>query len=147
MLFFGTHSVKVDDKGRLKLPSLVKERLVERYKDATYIVTSLTGDSVVIWPQPEFERIDRSLAQMSEFSKVRVKFQNTVNRYGAEATLDEQGRMLIPAKLRESAGMKGEVTLFWQGNHLEVHNQAKYDAEADQNRLTAEDLEELAKVV
>ena len=147
MVFLGSHAVKVDDKGRLKLPTLVRDRLVDKYgKETTYFVTSLTGDVVLIYPLPEWERIEATLAQAPQFDKLKVKFLFTANRYGAEATLDDQGRLLIPAKLRESAGMKGDVTLFWQSNHVEVFNQSRYETEADAMRLNSDELESLGKL-
>ena len=146
MLFLGSHSVKVDDKGRLKLPSLVKDRLAEQYgKDAACFVTSLNGQMVLIYPVAEWQRIEEALAQGPQFDKVKGKFLFQAHRYGGEAGVDEQGRVLIPAKLRESAGMKGEVTLFWQSNHIAVYSQARYDAEAEKNELTEQDYEDLSK--
>ncbi len=147
MCFRGTHSVKVDDKGRLKFPALVKDRLVERYtSEATYFVTSLTGAVVLIYALVEWERIEQTLAQAPQFDKLKNKFLFTANRFGGEATMDEQGRLLIPGKLREVAAMKGDVTLFWQTNHIEVYSQARYDNEADQNTLTGEDFEKLSEL-
>lgn len=146
MLFRGTHSVKVDDKGRLKLPSLVKDRLFEQYgAQAGYFVTSLTGDKVLIYPLAEWERIEDSLAQVPQFDKLKNKFLNAANFYGAEATVDDQGRMLIPAKLRESAGVKGEVTLLWISNRIEVQNADRHEASVQGNPFTDEDYEGLSK--
>ena len=143
-MFRGTVSVKVDDKGRLKLPAFLKERLDEKYgSGSTYFVTSLTGQTVLIYPVAEWERFEQTLAQAPAFDKLKVKFVFTANRFGAEATVDEQGRLLIPSKLRDSAGMKGEVTLFWETNHIEVLSQERYEAEAEQNRLTPEDFANL----
>ena len=146
MLFLGSHAVKVDDKGRLKLPSLVKDRLAEQYgKEASYFVTSLNGQTVQIYPLAEWQRIDDTLAQGPRFDRLKDKFLFQANRYGGEATVDEQGRLLIPAKLRDSAGMRGEVVLFWQSNHIAVYSQARYDAEAGKNDLTEQDYQDLSK--
>src|SRR5712692_2121588 len=123
-MFRGTVSVKVDDKGRLKLPAFLKERLDEKYgAGSEYFVTSLTGRTVHIYPIAEWERYEQTIAQAPAFDKTKVKFVFTTNRFGAEATVDEQGRLLIPGKLRDAAGMKGEVTLFWDTNHIEVFSQ------------------------
>jgi MraZ protein len=108
-------------------------------------VTSLDGQKVLIYPVAEWERIEETLAQGARFDKLKGKFLFQAHRYGGEAGVDEQGRVLIPAKLRESAGMKGEVTLFWQSNHIEVYSQARYDAEAEKNALTEQDYEDLSK--
>ena len=100
-MFRGTATVKVDDKGRLKLPAFVKERLDEKYgANSMYFVTSLTGDNVFIYPLSEWERIEVTLSQAPQFDKLKKKFLVQANQYGAEATVDEQGRLLIPGKLR-----------------------------------------------
>ncbi len=146
-MFRGTATVKVDDKGRLKLPAFVKERLDERYGTSSlYFVTSITGDIVLIYPISEWERIEETLSQAPQFDKLKKKFLFQANQYGAEASLDEQGRLLIPAKLRDQAGMKGEVKLNWETNHIEVLSQARYEEEAERNRLTPEDFDNLAKL-
>ncbi len=147
MLFRGAETVKVDDKGRLKLPSLVRTRLAEQYgKDAAYFVTSLNGETVLIYPLSEFERIENTLNQAPQFDKTKDKFLFTAYRFGGEAAVDDQGRILIPAKLREAAGVRGEVTMFWKGTHIEAYPQAKYEAVADEKKLGPEDFENLGRL-
>ena len=146
-MFRGTATVKVDDKGRLKLPAFVKEKLDERYgANSMYFVTSLTGDIVSVYPLSEWERIEQILAQAPQFDSLKKKFLFQANQYGAEAAPDDQGRLLIPGKLRDQAGMKGEVKLNWETNHIEVLSQSRYEEEAERNRLTLEDFSNLAKL-
>ncbi|MBI3666230.1 MAG: division/cell wall cluster transcriptional repressor MraZ, partial [Acidobacteria bacterium] len=96
-MFRGTFTVKVDDKGRLKLPTLVKQRLDEKYgADSAYFVTSFTGEIVHIYPLSDWERMEETLSQAPQFDKLKRKFLFCANHYGAEAALDEQGRVLIP---------------------------------------------------
>ena len=146
-MFRGTQTVKVDEKGRLKLPVFVKERLDEKYGPGSmYFVTSLTGDMALIYPLTEWERIEQILSQAPGWDKLKKKFLFQANQYGAEATLDDQGRLLIPGKLRDQAGMKGEVKLQWESTHIEVLSQSRYDEEAEKNSLMPEDFENLAKL-
>jgi len=146
-MFRGTATVKVDDKGRLKLPSHVKERLDEKYgKESMYFVTSITGDMALIYPLSEWERIEEILSQAPQFDKLKKKFLFQANQYGGEAAVDDQGRLLIPSKLREQAGIKGDVRLNWETNHIEVLSQARYEEEAEQNKLTPDDFENLSKL-
>jgi len=145
--FLGSYAVRVDDKGRLKLPAQVKQRLDEKYgADSRYFVTSFTGEIVVIYPLGDWKKIAETLSQTSQFDRAKRRFLFQVNHWGAEATLDDQGRVLIPSKLRDQAAMKGEVMLSWQSNHIEVLSQARYAAELEDNRLTPEDLENLGKL-
>lgn len=140
----GTKEVKVDEKGRLKLPQPLKDRLDAQYgANSAYFVTSVTGDVVLIYPASEWERIEQILSQAPQFDKLKKKFLFQANHYGAEATTDDQGRLLIPSRLRDEAGMKGEVVLTWETNHIEVLSQARYQEEIAKNRLSAEDFERL----
>ena len=145
MLLRGAITVKVDDKGRLKLPSPLKERLADRYRGERLFVTSLTGDKVFIYPLSEWEKIEERIAQVPQFDKLRNKFEDAIAYYGAEATVDDQGRMLLPAKLRDSAAMTGDVTLVWKLNRIEVRSAVRYVADVQGNPFTEEDMEGLSK--
>ncbi len=87
--------------------------------------------------------MEQILSQVPQFDKLKKKFLFQANHYGAEATSDDQGRLLIPSRLRDEAGMKGEVVLTWETNHIEVLSQARYQEEVAKNRLSAEDFEHL----
>jgi MraZ protein len=145
-LFRGTLTVKVDEKGRLKLPAKLRERLAERYGAGTeFFITSLEGDKAFILPLQEVERIESILAQLPQFHKLKNKLLDAFNFWGAEAALDEQGRLLLPAKLREKAGLNGEVALVSHLSRIEVRNAARFEAEVQANPFTEEDHAGLAQ--
>jgi DNA-binding transcriptional regulator/RsmH inhibitor MraZ len=102
----------VDEKGRLKLPALVRQKLVETYRDANVFITSLNGEEVKVFPLREWETVENRLSQKSaegneSDGEVKKKVLFQANHFGAEETLDNQGRILVPAVLREAAGMRG----------------------------------------
>lgn len=149
MLFRGVQKGNVDDKGRLKLPTPVARRLKDRYNQPDIFVTSLDGNEVKLYPVREWEIVEARLADKSAGGpdgalKNRILFQ--ANRYGAEETLDGQGRLLVPATLRDSAGMRGSVMIQWQSNHLLVLNEARYAEKVDANALTEEELQHAANL-
>lgn len=145
-MFRGVQTGNVDDKGRLKLPASVKRLLRDRYSQLDIFVTSLDGETVKVFPIREWETVESRLADKSKSPdhaqsgavKNRILFQ--ANRFGAEETLDGQGRLLVPSALRESADMKGAVKIQWQSNHMLVMSEARYNEAAEQNVLTADDL-------
>jgi len=146
-MFRGTFQARVDEKGRLKLPAPVAKSLEEKYgSGATFFVTSLTGDIVLIYALAEWERLEDILSKAPQFDKLKRKFLFQTSHYGEDATIDAQGRLLIPSKLRDQAGMKGEVKLNWQSTHVEVLNQVRYEFETEQNRFAPEDFQDLAKL-
>ena len=81
---------------------------------AELFVTSLTGESVRIYPMPVWLTLEEKLAQVPSTHPARIKFFDRVNYYGQGAEFDTQGRVLIHPRLREAAGMTGEVDVFGQ---------------------------------
>ena len=105
----GNYAAKIDDKGRLKIPNAFRA-LVEEQHGAELFVTSLTGESVRIYPMPVWLALEEQLvARALDASRARSKFLDRVNYFGQTAEIDAQGRVVIHPRLRESAGMAGEV--------------------------------------
>ena len=151
ILFRGTQTGNVDAKGRLKLAARVRQRFEEAYADRDVFVTSLDGAAVKVFPLTEWEAVEARLSEKSTESKeidgeVKDKILFQANKYGSEETLDNQGRMLVPAVLRETAGMSGEVRMVWQSNHIFVLSASRFEQEAEIKALTAEDLRHAANL-
>ena len=151
-MFRGVQNGNVDDKGRLKLPASVNRRLRDRYHQADIFVTSLDGETVKLFPIREWESVEARLSEKSAGPdqalngalKNKILFQ--ANHFGAEETLDGQGRLLIPATLRDSVGMRGAVKIQWQSNHMLVMAEARYNAAIEEHTLTADDLQQAANL-
>src|SRR5256712_7150328 len=107
-MFRGNHPTRVDEKGRLKVPSEFKRVIDEKYSTQFYI-TSLDGKVAQVYPFEEWERIEQKLAGLSTFNPTKKKFLDRVNYYGQMVERDGQGRLLIPQLVRDSAQRKGEV--------------------------------------
>jgi len=69
----------------------------------------------------------------------RLKYLDRVNFYGQEGELDNQGRVVIPPHLRESASIIGEVRVFGRINHIEVWNAERFAQRLQQGPWTDED--------
>ena len=121
----GNSPAKIDDKGRLKVPNGFRV-VIQKDHGSELFVTSLTGQSVRIYPMPVWVDIERRLTQMPSIHPARLRFLDRVNFYGQVAELDPQGRVLIPPRLRESALMNGEVDVLGQQNYLEVWNHERF---------------------
>lgn len=145
-MFRGAQTGNVDAKGRLKPSATVQRALTETYESGDVFITSLDGVAVKIFPIKEWEAVEARLADKSPDGNkelngaVKNKFLFQANRYGAENTLDNQGRFLVPALLRDTAGMRGEVNIQWQSNHMVVLSAANYDAATVANKLSSDEL-------
>lgn len=139
----GNSPAKIDDKGRLKVPNGFRVAIQDAHGRDLF-VTSLTGESVRVYPMPVWLDIERRLAQMPSAHPARLKFLDRVNFFGQVADLDDQGRVLMPARLRESAQMAGEVDVLGQQNYLEVWNHERFVARLIREPFTDDDAAALA---
>src|SRR5215813_2549182 len=124
-MFRGNHPTRVDEKGRLKIPSEFKRLIDEKYGTQFYI-TSVDGKFAQLYPFEEWQRIEEKLARLSNFNPTKKKFLNRTNYYGQQVEIDGQGRVLIPALLRELAGIKGEVVVVGNLTYLELESIEAY---------------------
>lgn len=139
----GNALAKVDEKGRLKLPSLFRS-IIETQYGSEFFVTSIRGDSVRIYPLPVYADLEQRLARSSSLEPVVSRLRNNINYYGQPASMDSQGRILIHPLLREQAAINGEVAVLGQQNYLEVWDHATFEDQLKNQPLTDEHLKELA---
>ncbi len=117
----GNHPARVDEKGRLKIPSSFFQ-LIETNYGSDIFVTSLKGDNVRIYPMEVWTDFERKLAEMPEFHPTKQKLLKRVHFFGQANALDRQGRLVIPTQLRERARMVGTVAVLGMQNRLDVWN-------------------------
>ena len=139
----GNFSAKIDDKGRLKIPAAFKSLIEEKYGDALF-VTSLSGESVRIYPMLVWTDIEEKLARIPSTHPSRAKFFDRVNFYGQPTEFDKQGRVSVHTRLREAASMVGEVDVFGLYNYLEVWNHARFQQRLDGRPFTEDDARALS---
>ena len=145
-MFRGNHQAKVDEKGRLKLPSAFKQ-LMDAAHVTQFYVTSTDGKSAEIWPLPEWEKREAQLADSSTLDDAVRKYLNLTSYYGQQVEMDNQARLLLPQILRGSARLDAEVTVFGMRTYLEVHNREAFEKSLPENELTAEDRKAMAALL
>ena len=142
-MFRGNAPARIDDKGRLKVPNAFRA-VIQKNHGAELFVTSLSGQSVRIYPMPVWVDLEKRLAQVPSTNPARQRFLDRVNFYGQVAELDTQGRVLIQPRLRESALMHGEVDVLGQQNYLEVWNHERFVSRLIAEPFTDEDAKALS---
>src|SRR2546427_5661822 len=115
----GNSPAKVDDKGRIKIPTLFRRYIEETY-GREFFVTSLSGEFVRLYPMPVWTELEKKIATMSSVSAPIVRFRNFVNYYGQTAIMDEQGRGLSHPMPRDKSGAAGEAFAIRHPTHLEI---------------------------
>lgn len=140
----GNYSAKIDDKGRLKIPNAFRALVEDQHGSGLYL-TSVTGDSVRIYPMPVWLAVEERLRRMPSTHPARLKFLDRVNYYGQLSEFDSQGRVSLPPRLRASAGMTGDVDVLGQVDYLDVWNHDRLLAKFDREPFTDDDAKALAE--
>ena len=140
----GNYAAKIDDKGRLKIPNAFRS-LIEGQHGADVFVTSLTGEYVRIYPMPVWMGLEEKMTRVPSTHPARLKFFDRVNYYGQSAALDNQGRVIIHPRLRDSAGMAGDVDVFGQYDYLDIWNHERFVAKLQREPYTDDDARALAE--
>jgi MraZ protein len=139
----GSYPARIDDKGRLKLPTAFKAQ-VEQQHGAELYVTSVAGDCVRLYPMPVWLGVEERLSRMPSTHPAKLKFLDRVSFYGQVTEFDGQGRVLIPGRLREAAAMTGEVDVLGQMEYLEVWNHDRFLSKLQRDPYTDDDARALA---
>ena len=139
----GNSPAKVDDKGRIKIPTLFRKHLEETY-GRDFFVTSLSGEFVRVYPMPVWLEVEKKIAAHSSMRPPMARFRNFVNYYGQPATMDDQGRLLIHPLLRTKSGVDGEVAVLGNLTYLDIWNREKFETKLQSGPLTDEDMKDLS---
>ncbi len=133
----GNYTARIDEKGRLKIPTHFKRKIEETYGSQLY-VTSLTGQSVQIFPLKEWEIIEQKIALLPTNEIARRIYMTATSFYGQESEIDNQGRILVHPLLRQKAEIYGDVSVLGYLNHLDVWNQERIEQFLAGNPFSAE---------
>jgi MraZ protein len=140
----GNAPAKIDEKGRLKLPSGFRSLIGEHFGGEVF-VTSLFGDCVWVYPMENWKALEARLARTPSTNQAVRKFRYRVNYYGQQTTIDLQGRVLIQPLLRQQAKTDGEVVVLGADDHLEVWNRSAFEAKLDSEPFTPGELDILSQ--
>lgn len=118
---------RVDDKGRLKMPEDLKRYLVD-IGAAEVFITSFDGRTARIYPIEVWEEAEALLEKPGEHANRGRDLLFQAQRYGGDAELDGQGRLLMPAALRRAMEVENQpVHLAYFRGHIEVYSGAVFE--------------------
>lgn len=143
-MFRGNAPARIDEKGRLKIPSAFRSLLESKYGRELFL-TSLSGEYLRLYPMPVWLEIEQKLGEMPSTHPSRLRFLDRVNYFGQVAELDTQGRVIIPVRLRDSATMAGDVDVLGQYNCLDVWNHDRFLTKLQRDAYTDDDARALSE--
>ncbi|MGQ7843008.1 division/cell wall cluster transcriptional repressor MraZ [Granulosicoccus sp. 3-233] len=132
MRFRGITKLSVDAKGRLAMPKNHRDNLEKNaISDLVVTVDNRSAACLLIYPMAIYEEIERKLMELPNHSAEARKVQRLFIGYATELELDATGRMLLPAELREYAGIGRKAFLIGQGNKFELWDEQAWEHECE----------------
>ncbi len=130
MVFIGEYQHVLDSKGRVIMPSKFREGLGERF-----VVTKGLDHCLFVYPQNEWQEFERKLRTLPLTSKDARAFTRFFFAGATECELDKQGRILIPANLREYAELVKELVIIGVASRVEIWSKERWDEYNDEANL------------
>lgn len=126
-MFLGTFSPKLDDKGRLILPAKFRDELAEGL-----VMTRGQDRCIYVFSDDEFQDLHNRIRQAPVTSKQARDYLRLLLSGAHDEVPDKQGRVTIPAQLRQYAGLGRELAVIGAGSRAEI-----WDAQAWNDYMTA----------
>ena len=119
-MFMGEYNHTIDAKGRMIVPSKFREQLGNEF-----VVTKGLDGCLFVYPNEEWHNIEEKFRTVPLTTKDARKFSRFFFAGAATCELDKQGRILLPAALREFAGLEKDVVLVGVGSRVEIWSKDK----------------------
>lgn len=137
VMFMGEYNHTVDAKGRLIIPSRFREALGDRF-----VVTKGLDGCLFAYDNQEWSAFEEKLKALPLNRKDNRQFARFFLAGAAEVEVDRQGRILLPAGLREFAGLTKDVVLVGVASRIEIWSRAKWDDMQEEDADSVEDIAE-----
>jgi MraZ protein len=125
--FLGEFECKLDAKGRLSMPSGLRKQLTPEANEK-FVVNRGFENCLALYPFNEWQKISAEVNQLNMYVKKNREFARSFYRGATELELDAAGRLLLPKRLCEYAGVDKEIILSAWSNKIEVWSKEKFEA-------------------
>jgi MraZ protein len=136
-VFLGTHSPRLDEKGRLFLPAKYRDELAPGL-----VLTKGQERCLYVFPLPEFGRITEALRTAPVTAKAVRDYSRVFFASASDEMPDKQGRITIPAALRDYAGLQRDCVVIGANTRLEIWDAQSWTSYLDQQEDAFSDASE-----
>jgi transcriptional regulator MraZ len=140
--FSGTYYYTVDDKGRLIIPAPLRELISSHYSSRLLITNALFDKCLQLFPFEEWTKLEEKVRELPRTLEEVHYFKRRVIASAQECAIDKQGRILIPAALREDAGIKDDIVIAGLVEKIELWDRSEWNAVMDPSRFDRRTVEE-----
>jgi MraZ protein len=135
-VFRGVATFNLDAKGRMAIPAKFRKHLDVCCEGRLVVTVDHSDHCLQLYPLPEWEQVEQKLTALPSLNTSVRKLKRMLLGNATELEMDGNGRILLPAKLREHADLQKSMVMIGQGNKFELWDEQTW------NELMDECLEE-----
>jgi len=119
-MFRGISNISIDTKGRLSMPSKYRDAIMETASGQIVVTVDHADKCLLIYPLDQWLKVEQTLMSLPNMNRRVRNMQRLILGHAAELELDSQGRVLLPAPLRDYANLDKKAVLVGQANKFEL---------------------------
>ncbi len=119
-MFRGVHNINLDAKGRMAIPARYRQLLQESNSGSLVVTIDTEEACLMVYPLTEWEPIQAKLEALPSFNPAARRIQRLIIGHATDIDMDANGRLLLPAPLREYAGLDKKMIMMGQGKKFEL---------------------------
>ncbi|WP_339668715.1 division/cell wall cluster transcriptional repressor MraZ [Dasania marina] len=132
-MYQGNFAINMDAKGRLAIPTKVRETLQSDCGGSIVVTANTTEKCLLVYPEPRWQQKLPEIKNLSSTNKRAARIKRVVLGYATALEVDEgNGRVLIPPTLREYAGLEKKIVLVGQVDYLELWSEENWQSYLDE---------------
>lgn len=122
-MFLGTHTPRLDEKGRLILPAKYRDELADGV-----VITKGQERCLYVWPLAEFTRVTTAMRDAQMSGKTLRDHSRVLFASASDEVPDKQGRVTVPPALRQYAGLDRDCVVIGANTRMEIWDAAAWEA-------------------
>jgi MraZ protein len=127
--FLGSHAINMDAKGRLAIPTKVREELAQLCGGRIVLTANADEEKcLLLYPEPEWEVLRPKIEALPNMNKAVKRLQRLILGNAAPMELDASGRILVPQTLRNHANLEKRLMLVGLGKKYELWSEESWNA-------------------
>lgn len=131
-MFRGVATFNLDDKGRMAIPAKFRKHLDACCEGRLMVTVDHADKCLQLYPQSEWTDVERKLSELPSLNPQVRKLKRMLLGNASECEMDKNGRILLPSKLREFAGLEKNTVMIGQGNKFELWNEDTWNSLMDE---------------
>ena len=139
-MFKGIHSINLDGKGRLTIPTKYRNTIMDQSNGSMVVTMDTEEKCLLLYPSNTWYSIEKKINDLPSFSKNHRRIQRILVGHAEDLDIDSAGRILLSKPLRLATEMTKKITLIGQGQKFEIWSEEIWNSKV--NNWRAEETDE-----